>query len=87
MELALKNLYSELVESNSPRCDEWSTPALIIKRALADTPSPLTSILKVKEALESGQEIIFEGCPHIALNKDLVEEALDQLQKDFPNAK
>ena len=31
---ALKSLYSELVESNSPRCDEWSTPALIIKKAL-----------------------------------------------------
>jgi len=31
---ALRQLYSELVESNSPRCDEWSTPANIIKQAL-----------------------------------------------------
>jgi len=36
MEKALEMLYSELVESNSPRCDEWSTPAKIIKQALAD---------------------------------------------------
>lgn len=35
MDEALKNLYFELVESNSPYCDEWSTPAKIIKKARA----------------------------------------------------
>ena len=71
LQQALKDLYSELVESNSPRCDEWSTPANIIKQALSKSPSHYSSqveaIGKMVEALATFAE---QAKYHKELEKD-----------------
>lgn len=73
----------ELVESTDKahrKADEWKRDyddaMKLVNTLRGENLELVERERRYREALESGQEIVFEGCSHMALDKDLVEQAL-----------